>query len=218
MVLRGKSHQALGRFDSAFTDYASAYALTNDPLLQAAMGFCETKGNQHRDAIHCYQKAIAGGIRAAIVHNDLGFSLFRVGESREALDNLDIAISLDPELQAAFVNRATIEFNLAQAAKNQLPLKALQDISRAIELGPPSIEIYLEAALICALAAQTDTAYVAKGLDFLKQAMRHGCDKKLIDANPFFSDFRKSASYKSLSTVTTRSLASPKAERIVSPL
>ncbi len=217
LVLRGRAHQALGRYNAAFSDYEAAHELTQDPRLQAAKGFCLAMQNNHHVAIRCYEQAIAGGYRTAEVQNDLGFSLIRVGKASQALESLGLAIALDPNLQAALVNRASAEFNIALATGNRLPLDALRDITRAIELGPPAGDIYFQAASICALAAETNPQYVATGLEFLRQAVLNGCPTRLVDENPLFADFRKNPSYREMSTLKPQPAALRQAERLISP-
>ncbi len=217
LILRGQSHQALGRYSAASTDYTAARKLTHEPRLQAASGFCLAMQNSHRAAIRSFELAIAAGYQSAEVYDDLGYSLAQVGQADDALDNLTRAIALDPKLQAAYANRATVELNFAFANNSTTAGNALHDITRAIDLGPPSGDLFLQAAVTCALESRTDPQHTANVLEFLRQAVLNNCDKKQIDENPLLANFRKDAAYQALASLQPLPNAKRQANRLVSP-
>ena len=108
---------------------------------------------------------------------------------------------------------------MSLATDSELPRVAIDDITHEpSSWGPPSGDVFLNAASICALAAKDDPTYTANCLTHLRQAILHGCDKKLVDGNPLFSDFRESPAYQALSSLKPQPAAKLRqAEHLVGP-
>lgn len=216
-VLRGRAHQKLEQYDSAFNDYNAACKPSRNPQLFAAMGFCRAARGLHKEAIFYYLKAIDAGYATAAVYNNLGYSYYRIGQTDEALKNINRASEFDTNLQAPFLNRATFELNKALSNGGELPTNVYQDVSHAIKLGPPSGELFYEAATIYARGVEANSKFRDMTFEFLTQAVLHGYDVKSIDEN-LFKDFRQDSEYQSLLLLHQQPETIKAAQRTVDPL
>jgi hypothetical protein len=132
------------------------------------------------------------------VHNNLAFSYMRMkGKETNAQDQLDRALHLDPNLQAASYNRALLHWSVALANKSELDgpkakesacyrrlVAGIGDAQKAIELGSPTADLYAAAARLCALASKADQEHAATALKFLDSAITAGLDPKRCTDDP----------------------------------
>jgi len=91
----------------------------------------------------------------------------------------------------------------------------MKDIARAIELGPPSAELYFDAACLHGLAANGDPTQKAAALKHVREAVRRGIDPaRLADA---CLDSVKGAELQQLAQTPPPAEAPVPATRIVNP-
>src|SRR5262249_54639976 len=155
----------------------------------AAIAFCLNRlGGLPDQAVKHNEMALQSGFATAEVFNNLAFNCLSLNKRKEARENLDRALQLNEDLQAAHHNRAHL--NLAEAflklgqpgpaAKRGDAYRDLtsgiDDIRKAIALGPKSAELYFDAARLCAMAARTDARWLADGMSYLEQSLDQGAD------------------------------------------
>ena len=162
---RGKAYQALGKFEAALGDYGRANELSPDGRTYACIGYCQNKGKQPMPdkAMGSYLAAIRLGFDNAAVHNNYGYSCLELGNTdanlKNANDQFAIALSMDPNLQAAYYNRALGDFHVTNRKLRYVPLPAVADIEQAIRVEPPAGDLFLLATVIYAYAAERDGAH-----------------------------------------------------------
>lgn len=159
--LEGRAHLKIARelqnagdpsasqwFDSSLKSFVQAGQ--NSPTLEqyAYRAFCHLQMGQNVNAILYYGKATQAGLPSPAAFNNLGIALIRRQRHTEAIAAFTSAIELDPQLQAAYLNRALAEFGKAVSSKVAVPSQATVDIDRAIEIGPPSRELLASAVRI----------------------------------------------------------------------
>lgn len=159
LYLRGKAHQKLGNIDAALVDYARAEKSAPPYMLgslYANMALALNRRPSHAMAAEYYEKAMQNGLKNAAVCNNLAFSYFKVPALRSKAWSsglLEKAIELDPKLQAAYFNLGSIEVVRTLVEKQpSTRAEAVTAIRKALDLGPPSGELYRDAAGVLALS------------------------------------------------------------------
>ena len=125
----------LGRIDQAVAELNKAIDL--DPHRGDAyfhLGTALAEARRWDGAVAAYRKAIAQPSLTVTdyAHQNLGLALFHLGRYREAEDALRFALSLDPELQAAYYN-----LGLVMTAEKR-PDEAKAFFRRARQIAPES--------------------------------------------------------------------------------
>jgi serine/threonine protein kinase len=145
----GRAHQCLGDIRSARADYEAAYLLAPRGETAACLGFCANLGGEHTLALQYYTRAEQAGFCPAEVSNNMAYCYLKLGpQLNKARRAIDQAIRKNPDLPAAYHNRAAYFFNRAYASPGPDPHllhRALADVELACRLGPPSPDL-------CALA------------------------------------------------------------------
>jgi Tfp pilus assembly protein PilF len=125
----------LRQIDPAIAELTKAIELEpnrGDTHFHLGTAFAEAR--RWDDAVAAYRKAITLPSLTVTdyAHQNLGLALFHLGRYREAEDALRFALSLDPELQAAYYNLGLV----LTAEKRPEEAKAL--FRKARQLGPES--------------------------------------------------------------------------------
>ena len=108
--------------------------------------------NYHEVAALQFENAIKHGFATAVVYNNLGRSYGRIKRVHEAEAMLNEAIKLDGKLQAAYYNRAMVEYQVAYSERR---CPDTSWIEKALELGPRTADLEIDAAWIFAFAADS---------------------------------------------------------------
>ena len=125
----------LGQIDQAVAELSKAVDLDphrGDTYFHLGTALAEAR--QWDGAVAAYRKAIAQPSLTVTdyAHQNLGLALFHLGRYREAEDALRFALSLDPELQAAYYN-----LGLVMTAEKR-PDEAKAFFRRARQIAPES--------------------------------------------------------------------------------
>jgi Tfp pilus assembly protein PilF len=123
----------LGRVDLAVTELTKSTDLEpdrGDSLFHLGTALAEAR--RWEDAVSVYRKAILQPSLTVLdlAHQNLGLALFHLGRYREAEDALRFALSLSPQLQAAYYNLGLV----VTAQKRPDEAKAL--FRRTQQIGP----------------------------------------------------------------------------------
>jgi tetratricopeptide (TPR) repeat protein len=151
----GRAYQKLREFGLAAEAFAAAFALAPDGRIRACQGYCAHHLHQWDEAIHFYREAIRRQYVGAEVYNNLADSLMRRGR-RDPQSVVDQAIQLNPRLQSAYYLRALLDLGRANANSGYVPHQGIQDIEKAIAVGPAAAGLHLLAADLHAAAAQAN--------------------------------------------------------------
>jgi serine/threonine protein kinase/Flp pilus assembly protein TadD len=177
-LARGRAHMKVGKLNAAADDFKLADELRPTGQTQAALGYCYSEMAQHRLAIGRYRMAIARDFQTAVVFNNLGYSLMRDGVDVEAAHFLRKAIQADPRLQPAYYNLAQLELKKAWNDRNRISPEGLREglaaMAKAIELGPATAQLHLDAAHLWVLAAKLEPRWKELALGHLDAAIEQG--------------------------------------------
>jgi tetratricopeptide (TPR) repeat protein len=129
------AHPKVAPFDAslqpAVTLQPSAEALsTEDPALIARLADDYFKQKKYPQAIELYERALKINPEDVETYNDLGLSLFYIGQSQQAVEILQTGASKRPDFQRI---QLTLGFVQAQVGDKAAAATAFK---KAIELGP----------------------------------------------------------------------------------
>jgi superkiller protein 3 len=125
----------LGRVDQAIAELKESIDLDpNRGDTHFHLGTALAEARRWDDAVAAYRRAITQPSLTVsdLAHQNLGLALFHLGRYREAEDALRFALSLDPQLQAAYYN-----LGLVLTAEKR-PEEAKASFRRARQIAPES--------------------------------------------------------------------------------
>jgi eukaryotic-like serine/threonine-protein kinase len=152
-------------FGAADDLYGSSNAgQTHNGRVLAALGYCLSLGYDHAKACGVYNSAAQAGFNPAELQNNLGYSYVHSRTADNMFSNtkaaetaFNVAILKDPNLQAAYYNRATLHVNDLGKYSRFEPDSPYEDLRKAIELGKgagrDTGRLYYDAARIHGTAA-----------------------------------------------------------------
>ena len=184
--LRGRAYQQVDDVTAALPNYMEANRLAPDGSTFACVGYCHSLLDSHGPSIWNYEKAIENGFAPAAVLNNLGYGYGQVHREADASHYLDQAIDLDPRLQAAYYNRAMIQFRRAIRAHEPIPTSAIADMQEAVRLGPVTAELLRDTSRVYAMAAREDPACVQLAVEYLRKAIDLGQDPSPLESDSTF--------------------------------
>lgn len=186
LLARGWVHQAAENWEWAAVDFEAANKLAPSGNLLAMLAYCRARAGRNPSAIVLYQKAIDAGYATAGIYNNLGVSFKNLGSPIDAYPCFEEAIRLDENLQAAYANRASIVVNECHRGNFKHLEQAINDIQKAIAIGPASAELFYNAAVLLALCK--DAEKTPEILDYLSQAVEHGLSTEVLRVDPMFKN------------------------------
>jgi serine/threonine protein kinase/Flp pilus assembly protein TadD len=178
-LARGRAYLKAGRRKAAEDDLILADTLQPTGQTKAALGYCYSTVGSHYSAIGCYKFAIQRDFKTAVVFNNLGYSLMNTpNEEDEAARFLRKAIQADPRFQTAYYNLAKVDLQRAWNDRERISPEALKEglaaMTKAIELGPATAQLHLDAAHLWVLAAKIEPRWQELALDHLDAAIDRG--------------------------------------------
>lgn len=199
LAARGRALEILGQDTAATRDYLKARDCLEDGPTLAHIGYYLSQHTQsHLEALQCYRRALDTGYVSARLLNDLGYCCVQLGKFDEAESYLNDALRLDPQLQAAYHNRAIVALYRAAQRRGSSLAAGLADIRQAIEIGPASAELYADAARLHAYAAAHDPHSREQALKYLESAVNLGADPAVLSRDRFFRHLKAEPRFQSL--------------------
>jgi tetratricopeptide (TPR) repeat protein len=215
---RGRAHLRAGDTTAARADFLASYDRSRDPQTLALVAYCLALGGQHGPSIDLGRQAIKEGAASAEVYNNLGYALSQSSRPAEAIPELDEALRLFPRLQAALYNRAVARYR-ATLTDGRGDLRAADDITSALALGPTSADLHFDAARIYAVCSSRESRFRAEACEQVQAAVRAGkdptaCQKDVVLASRLGGDAAFEAAY---STPRGKPPLKPAQLRLVEP-
>jgi serine/threonine protein kinase len=181
--LPGNSEKLDGACTDLFPDSGSM-----DPPALAAAAYIASRRQKPREAILMYNQLEKSGYRPLMVRNNRAYNLILAKRFTEAAADLQAAQEIESDCQAVYYNRALLElFRRIADPRSTISPQALNDIVRAINLGPSTSTLYRDAARLHAAAAQDAARGVPVWLDVpLVTALQLRSRQQLIDQGRFY--------------------------------
>ncbi len=217
LFARGRALEQLGDFRMAMDDFTEANRLAPSPTLAACQGYCLSRLNQHETAIAAYRKAWDLGYRSAGLLNNIGYSFHALRRLDESEKYLKQALEADEDLPAAHHNLVNVF--LRRALHGQpVPPEAFFHVRRAVELSPPSADLYRDVAKLCAVAARGDATRIESAIEYLEKGLLYGLDPQAMGKEPAFAALAGNPAFERLRTQKAASSPATRAAYLVDPL
>ncbi len=218
LFARGQAFQRLGDFQMAYQDYDSANRLKSSPLLNACRGYCLSRLRFNQPALVVYNQALeAGHDRPALLHNNIGYIYLLLAKSDDAEKHLKRALQLDGNLQAAPYNMMGLL--LRRTLRGQPDYNAaFFHAAKAIEIGPPTADLYFLAAAIYVRAAEQDPALIQPTIEYVRKAVQLGLDPERISRDSRYAFLQNVPAFQKAVRAPAAASNPPKAAHPLDPL
>jgi serine/threonine protein kinase len=214
---RGRTYQKLNNYLLAYKDFQESFRLCPTGETNACKGYCLNKLGYHREAIELYRTALSVGYQTPAVLNNLGYSYLKINIFDEANRYLEQTLAADNNLQSA--HHTLIIVSISRVLDGHpLPKSAFEHARKAIELGPPTADLYFNVAILFAFAAKENPALSRPAIEYLDKAVEYGIDPKIIFSNPAFLALQEEQQFKQLLTKPAVKGPSVKSEYLIDPL
>ena len=180
LFLRARTRQKAGRTLLALEDYEAAAKLCSAPEIKACQAYCLALEGHFLAAILRSNEAIDAGFATAEVYNNQGYSYLRESDFQSAMLALNEAIRQDESLQPALHNRARAELRWATTATRPLDSRAGTDIDNAIDAGPPSAELCVDAARIYSRLGKESGQHRERVVRYLREGLQLGLSPAVV--------------------------------------
>ncbi len=175
----GDKDRAQGELSKA-ADFARQLAKNGSSTGRLMEAYCYWGSRSFSPAVHVYNTAAKDGVE--FTAGDLacfGSALLNTHKLKDAKRLLTRAIELDSNIQTAFHSRAVCELRFANpgmvAKRKAIAPIAIQDIERAVVIGPTSMDLHQMAILVHSAAAKPD---IDRILFHLRASVENGFDLK----------------------------------------
>lgn len=184
---------------AALEDFNQADALREgDGPTLACIAYCMSRKDNFGAATAAYGRAIEAGFPAARLLNNRARCLLLTPQKglpteydAPARADLDAALRQQPGLRAAYCNRGALVLRQWTGGTRRQPIagSVIDDLQRAIALGPPNGELFeLAATAAAATAAHCSLpewdGWRQRSLDYLHLAVSHGQDPNRLADHP----------------------------------
>jgi tetratricopeptide (TPR) repeat protein len=149
----------------------------------------------HKAAIVAYQTALKAAYDSpALLYNNIGYSHLALRQFDEAETYFQLAIQADGNLQAP--RYSIMRVHLYRAAHGRpIPDATFAHATRAIEIGPPTADLYELAATLYATAAMRNPTLIRTAIEFVGKAIEHGVNSDVFTSGPVYSALQKEPAF-----------------------
>jgi tetratricopeptide (TPR) repeat protein len=185
LLRRAKVHIDREEFQDAVILLDQAQRLRNDTRFVAWSGYCLAHLSHYETAKAYFTAALQHEDRADL-RNNLGYCCAMMRRAAEAEEHFERALVLDPNLQAAFHNRANLRRDGATRGHNlQLPPGCWSDYQRAASVGRRNGELCLDSAKAIAFAHLRNQPIEGDLNEQVRAALAAGVDPQLFRGTRF---------------------------------
>lgn len=189
LFARGVTYQELGEYQRSITDLGAAGKKYHHGIVHECLAYSLFKSGQPRAAAAVYELATREDPSSAELCFKRACALWRSGQPGAAETALGKAIEKDAHFQLAYQLRAQIRLSMLHQGEASIR-QAIEDLRKAMSIGPSSAALELSAARAYAAAAEKDTQWETRVAQHLDAAVARGCPRTLIDRDSLLARFR----------------------------
>jgi tetratricopeptide (TPR) repeat protein len=212
LFLRGRVYQSKGEYLNAAKDFELVGNLSDDGRAYACAGYCYSKANMPDPALRQSQLAIDKGYRTAEMLSNHAFALAERALWDDAIQTATQAIELDANAMSPYFTRSKSLFVKTLKKPTAEIEAAAADMLRAIDLGPPTADVFFLAACIECQRQKVNPQHHSAAFVYLTSALELGMPLESIHRHPWFRTFEP------LAPPTTVQARSSKAELLTDPV
>jgi tetratricopeptide (TPR) repeat protein len=131
-----------------------------------------------------------------MLYNNIGFGYLMLRQIDDAEKCFQCALRLDDNLQAAHYNMVMTFLQRALHQGQPIPNDAFTHASRAIEIRPPSAELYHGLAALYATAAKQDSALIRPAIEYVGRAVELGFKPEAFTSDARYSALQKEPTFR----------------------
>ncbi len=187
LLARGYCSLEMGKRPIAVTELEQASNLSRDPFAADCYAYAAALMGNYVAAETTYQKTNVRDPNVALRYVSLAYCKLTKGpeKSRYAIPELDKAILNDPTCQIAYPLRANARRDSLHPVHRPIT-DAVQDIEKALKLGPPYFELHYDAAKTYSIAATNGVAFMEPLKQQLISAVNCGRSRQLLEGTKEF--------------------------------
>ncbi len=173
-------NRAKDKLEQAWTDFKPTNDNVMDVPTLAVKAYIKSREQNPLAAIAMYNQIADAGSRSVSVLNNRAYAFIQIKQFDKARNDLDEAASGNPDTQAIFYNRAMLAFyeQMDTLTPSSMPVQAVEDIERAIQLGPTTPALYRDAALLYAQTLWQDSVPVSLNTPIVTALHLHACEQQ----------------------------------------
>jgi serine/threonine protein kinase len=223
LLARGRAYVHVGKLNAARNDITAAERLQPTGQAQAALAYSySATGDNYTLAVAYYRSALTRGFKTAVIYNNLGYSLMWTQEGDEAAaECFQKAVQADPRLQIAHYNQSTLALKKAVKGRGLVSpddlRAALDAITRALDLGPATAQLHLDAARLYVVAAHIEPRWQELALGHLAAAIDLGLPPTRLNGDVILRPLH-GARFSRLAQRPAVNVPQPLAVRVLDPL
>jgi tetratricopeptide (TPR) repeat protein len=205
-------------FRAAYNDFNAAFRLRRNGVAKACEGYCLSQIRYHKDAITACRLALESGFdRPALLYNNIGYSYLMLGQLADAERSFQRAIDFDDGLFAPHYNLVIL--SLQRAAQGAPIFKmALVHAAKAIQIGPPTADLYHVVSSLYATAAQRDRTLIPAAIKHVARAIELGSSPETFASDVCFSAIKNEPAFHEALKRATPGMTPARAEQLIDPL
>ena len=158
--------KAKDKLEQAWGDFQPSDDQRMDAPTLAVRAYIDSREQHPREAIRRYEELANANYRPVSVLNNRALQLHAKKAIRQGEKRSGPGGEVDPNCQAVFYNRAMLAwYKRLDDGKSFLPSQAIDDIERALQLGPVVPGLYRDVALLYATASGDDLRHIPVSLE-----------------------------------------------------
>ena len=204
----------------AYADLTEADRAQPDGRIKACVAYALQLQELFPSALFWYDAALKNGADCAELRNNLGVIQLELNDLANAEDSLNRAVQADPRLQAAFHNRGILRISQTKGLKDRSAKakrlhQALEDLDRAVKIGPPTADLYRQLTDACAFLVPAEPTQADRAIAYLDQALRLGLDPAVLKQHPYSTHLKHHSAFASLAARAAIAPPEVKAHRVL---
>lgn len=202
-LLRARLRMGAHDYAAALEDFQRLAGHDDSGRANAGAAYSLARLQRDKDAIVEAELALNRGFRNEYLLAILANSHRLQAQWDQAIERATESIELNDRYMPAFYVRAmALETRFVRRAVGSLE-QAAADIRRALELGPPSADLYFEAARIELLQSKANPRHPSAATAYLQESLRLGMPLEAIRRSPLFREIEVSPPSESPNSRTT---------------
>lgn len=204
----------------AAAEFLAAATAANDGRAYGYAAYCTAAGQDPVGAVAVADEAIRLGNTTPSVYANRAYGHFMAGRYKQAKEDCDEALKLDPDLIPARLTRAVtaLQAHLGKRPAGPIPPEAITDIDRVTATAPTDPDVWIAAAKLYLLAPDGHATRRDQAARYVHSAVRAGKVPGVIQRSAVFRPLAGHPVYENALTLAPTAPAPVSNPHLVAPL